>query len=155
MGLSCGMWDLSSPTRDWTHLAWIARRFLNHWTTREVLSQKVLTDWKTFQTQRKWELMVLWGTITGQKGRYLGTGKSPWWLWNHTKWAMIHFLCTNFTGQIHSTLGFVWFLLKDNLRVSRQSRSSRCTTVASTRPVLPLQCSPCSRGPSGVRSDEV
>ena len=43
-GLSCSlwayllqtMWDLSSPTRDGTHVPCTARRILNHWTTREV-----------------------------------------------------------------------------------------------------------------------
>ena len=32
-----GMWDLSSPTRDQTHIPCIGRRILNHWTTRELL----------------------------------------------------------------------------------------------------------------------
>ena len=31
-----GMWDLSSPTRDWTYAPCIERGSLNHWTTREV-----------------------------------------------------------------------------------------------------------------------
>ena len=31
-----GMWDLSSPTRDRTHVPCIGRWILNHWTTREV-----------------------------------------------------------------------------------------------------------------------
>ena len=30
------MWDPSSPTRDQTHVLCIARRILNHWTTKEV-----------------------------------------------------------------------------------------------------------------------
>ena len=30
------MWDLSSPTRDRTHVPCIDRWILNHWTTREV-----------------------------------------------------------------------------------------------------------------------
>ena len=34
--LPCGMWDLSSLTRDRTHVPCIGRRILNHWTTREV-----------------------------------------------------------------------------------------------------------------------
>ena len=36
--LQCSMWDLSSPTRDWTHILCIARQILNHWTTKEVPS---------------------------------------------------------------------------------------------------------------------
>ena len=32
-----GMWNFSSPTRDWTHTPCIGRGSLNHWTTREVL----------------------------------------------------------------------------------------------------------------------
>ena len=31
-----GMWDLSSPTRDRTHVPCIGRRILNHWTNREI-----------------------------------------------------------------------------------------------------------------------
>ena len=31
-----GMWDLSAPSRDWTHVPCIVRWILNHWTTREV-----------------------------------------------------------------------------------------------------------------------
>ena len=34
--LPCGMWHLSSPTRDQTSDSCIARWILNHWTTREV-----------------------------------------------------------------------------------------------------------------------
>ena len=30
------MWDLSSPTRDWTHVAYVGRPILYHWITREV-----------------------------------------------------------------------------------------------------------------------
>ena len=31
------MWNLSSPTRDWTHTRCIGRWSLNHWTIREIL----------------------------------------------------------------------------------------------------------------------
>ena len=34
--MPCGMWYLTSPTRDWTCVPCIGRRILNHWTTREV-----------------------------------------------------------------------------------------------------------------------
>ena len=34
--LLCGMWDLSSLTRDQTPVLCIARQILNHWTDREV-----------------------------------------------------------------------------------------------------------------------
>ena len=34
--LLCGTWDLSSPTRDQTHVPCIGRQILNHWTTSEV-----------------------------------------------------------------------------------------------------------------------
>ena len=33
-----GMWDLSSPAREWTHTRGIGRQSLNHWTAREVPS---------------------------------------------------------------------------------------------------------------------
>ena len=39
--LPCSMWDLSSPTRDWTHIPCIGRSILNHLITRQVLS----TQW--------------------------------------------------------------------------------------------------------------
>ena len=32
-----GMWDLSSPTKDWTCTPCIGRQDLHHWTTREIL----------------------------------------------------------------------------------------------------------------------
>ena len=35
-GLSCSMWDLIFPTRDWTRVLCVARWILNHWATREV-----------------------------------------------------------------------------------------------------------------------
>ena len=31
----CGIWDLSSLTRNQTHIPWIARQILNHWMARE------------------------------------------------------------------------------------------------------------------------
>ena len=34
-----GMWDLRSPTRDWTSILGIGRLSLNHWTAREVPAQ--------------------------------------------------------------------------------------------------------------------
>ena len=39
--LPCGMWDLSSSTRDWTCVPCIARQILNHWTPREVPKTRV------------------------------------------------------------------------------------------------------------------
>ena len=36
MWKSCGMWGLSSPTRDQTHIPCISSQILNHWTTRQV-----------------------------------------------------------------------------------------------------------------------
>ena len=55
--LPCSMWDVSSPTRDWTRVLCIGRRFLYHWTTREVPAifflNKLLDDcifpWKTMK----------------------------------------------------------------------------------------------------------
>ena len=34
--LPSGVWDLSSPTKDQTHVLYIGRWILNHWTTRNV-----------------------------------------------------------------------------------------------------------------------
>ena len=42
-GLPCGMWDLSSLTRDQTLVPCVGKRILNHWTTREVPG-KTLVD---------------------------------------------------------------------------------------------------------------
>ena len=42
ISLPRGMWDLSSPTRDQTHVSYIARQILNHWTTREVSLETTL-----------------------------------------------------------------------------------------------------------------
>ena len=39
------LWDLSSPTRDWTHIPCAARQILHRWTTRRSLrSQSLLID---------------------------------------------------------------------------------------------------------------
>ena len=38
------MWDLSSPTKDWTHILCIAWWIPNHWTTREVPVHDILTE---------------------------------------------------------------------------------------------------------------
>ena len=35
------MWDLSSPTKDQTHIPCIGRQSLNHWTSREVPEVKI------------------------------------------------------------------------------------------------------------------
>ena len=32
----CGIWDLSFLIRDQTHIPWIGRQILSHWTTRQV-----------------------------------------------------------------------------------------------------------------------
>ena len=50
---SWGMWDLSSPTRDWTATPFIGRQSLNHWTTREVphiLNQAHLSMYRNIHT---------------------------------------------------------------------------------------------------------
>ena len=36
------MWDLSSPTRDQTHVPCIGRLILNQWATREVTNRQLL-----------------------------------------------------------------------------------------------------------------
>ena len=38
-----GVWDLSSLTRDWTHIPCIRRKSLSHWTTREVPTMMLLS----------------------------------------------------------------------------------------------------------------
>ena len=39
-----GMWDLSFPARDQTHIPWTGRGILNHWTTREVPKPYIFYD---------------------------------------------------------------------------------------------------------------
>ena len=41
-GLPCGMWDLSSLTRDQTLVPCIGKQILNHWATREVPGKTLL-----------------------------------------------------------------------------------------------------------------
>ena len=41
--LLCGMWGLSSSTRDQTHIPCIGRWILNHWTTREIPPSGILS----------------------------------------------------------------------------------------------------------------
>ena len=51
--LVCGVWDLSSPTRDQTLVPCIANQILNHWTTRKVpnglFSEAVTQNMKDFR----------------------------------------------------------------------------------------------------------
>ena len=70
--LPCGMWDLSSPTRDWTQVPCFGRQIINHWTTKEVPGlvfwQEHFRPWITetpFTTLWKvgkntWYGLVLW-----------------------------------------------------------------------------------------------
>ena len=44
------MWDLSSLTRDWTHVPCIGRRILKHWTTSEVPRDWILIELFSFIT---------------------------------------------------------------------------------------------------------
>ena len=41
--LPLNLWNLSSPTRDQTHIPCVARWVLNHWTSREVSNQGFLS----------------------------------------------------------------------------------------------------------------
>ena len=52
-----GMWDLSFPTKHWTHTPCIGRQSLKHWTTREVPQRFLLTG-KCFPQFFAW-LVVL------------------------------------------------------------------------------------------------
>ena len=71
-----GMWDLSSPTREWTFTPRIQRRSLNHWTTRRVPAH--LVSIKSFtQIARQHDshpqspglLLPWWGSWGGQMSR--------------------------------------------------------------------------------------
>ena len=49
----CSMWDLSSPTRDGTHVPCIGRWSLNHWATREVLRKYAGQQASPWGSQRR------------------------------------------------------------------------------------------------------
>ena len=64
-----GMWDLSSPNRDWTCSPCIGKRSLNHWTSREVPRRG------NIDTSSMKALRVSWrnptSTPVGQQSQYL------------------------------------------------------------------------------------
>ena len=69
------MWDLSLPTRDWTHVPCIATWILNHWTTREVPSSFIYWLSPLSRKSDPWEqgclfIFAQWGTS--------GIGDSAW-----------------------------------------------------------------------------
>ena len=53
-GLLRGIWNLNSPTRDWTHVLCSERWILNHWTIREVPSCSLLSTCYTFQLSQSY-----------------------------------------------------------------------------------------------------
>ena len=53
------MWDLSSPTRDRTGIPCIARRILNHWTTRKVPEPLTLDRLMGFQFILKFVIIFI------------------------------------------------------------------------------------------------
>ena len=43
--LPCGMWDLSSPTRNWTCIPYIGRQICNHWTKISEVPLRLSLEW--------------------------------------------------------------------------------------------------------------
>ena len=58
--LPCNMWDLSSPTRDRTHIPCVGRRTPNHWTTKEVLGWAVLNTARYALGLFSWPVSRCW-----------------------------------------------------------------------------------------------
>ena len=48
-----GIWNLSSPTKDWNQVPCIVRWILNHWTTREVPGKFLLEQSKSKDGEKK------------------------------------------------------------------------------------------------------
>jgi len=84
------MWDLSSQTRDWTHVPCIGRWILNHWTTREILplflqplqhlseclTQRKCINWvNTDCCNRHPRILVTWHN----ESLFLTNVKFDWW----------------------------------------------------------------------------
>ena len=65
-----GMWNLSSPTKDWTWVPCIGRQILNHWTTRGI---PIALLWWNLSSERIWEKMNggLWHYILHFEDIYL------------------------------------------------------------------------------------
>ena len=74
-----GMWDLSSPTRDQTHISCIGRRIPNHWTTRKF--SEFLCNWETFLFHQLFYILYRWKV----KGRHKPIGQGQVSLWNEEK----------------------------------------------------------------------
>ena len=52
------MWELSSLTKDWTHIPCIAGSFLNHWTTREVPVHFLAVKFHTESLENPYPIML-------------------------------------------------------------------------------------------------
>ena len=79
---SCGMWNLISPIRNWTHTPCTGRQSLPHWTTREVPNyryqqqywmslQKHYAKWKKPDT-KDYILFEIWKLRTQKDHQFLG-----------------------------------------------------------------------------------
>ena len=88
LAVSCSMWDLSSPTRNWTYATCIGG--LNHWTTRE-----------------SWILILLMENPRVRKVKWLA--QSHWWVKREmlgfesrapfTVTYLLHLSCHEWLGQ--------------------------------------------------------
>ena len=99
--LSCawGLWDLSSPIRDQTHVPYIGRWVLNYWATKEVprysldehLKKKnqevymwILSSNLLFQ-RNMFFVMILWFSFICLSSKVCYMFEGPVWFWNYQK----------------------------------------------------------------------
>ena len=79
-GSTQSMQDLSSQTRDWTHIPGIGRWTLNHWTTREVPTKCMFsTELHMKETDFNNSLKLNWANKQGK-----GTDFTNLWASNHS-----------------------------------------------------------------------
>ena len=106
------MWDLSSLTRDRTHIPSNGRQILNHWTTREVPSPtfKNISDHPSFpSSSQPWcmlelprEVLNLWcpGPTPGQTPEAEGLALVLW-TFNHSCFDLYFCFCLSLDMCVH------------------------------------------------------
>ena len=72
------MWDLSSPTRDWTHVPCIARWILYHWTNREVPQKQCWFTSTRMARIEKSDSNKYWFGSGGIRPFYISGGNAKW-----------------------------------------------------------------------------
>ena len=103
-----GMWDLSSSTRDWTHISCFGRRSLNHGTTREVplvaFGKEIYLQPAFFlgTSSQAWPLFLLLEYLKGRRGTF-GDGKLK------RRWPCLGSASPRRAWHLPSLLGQIWW----------------------------------------------